>query len=285
MKFDTRFMILPKKKILLGDIETFLNDNITKRIHFATSHADALKPPSAKYEFGKIQLPFQETINPIMSSILNHSVGKYLFTSQYDGYWRRFSSEKDYKNCTNFIKEYEQTVFLRDTLDLSIALSMNMFNDEERTEIGELEYQAKFKDNKKAENHLVEITQDWLKKLPYYSVVDAICAMPCSDPRIPSLPRRIADNLQGFENLSSSVHWNNKNRKLKDIGTIEEKLEALNEFQLEVNSDLSGKNVILLDDLYMSGISMQFVAMKMKEAGAERIFGISIVKSRSNTAR
>jgi len=35
----------------------------------------------------------------------------------------------------------------------------------------------------------------------------------------------------------------------------------------------------------MSGISMQYVAMKLKEAGANRVLGLSIVKSRSNTAR
>lgn len=39
------------------------------------------------------------------------------------------------------------------------------------------------------------------------------------------------------------------------------------------------------DDLYMSGVSMQYVAMKLKEAGASRVLGLSIVKSRSNTAR
>lgn len=49
--------------------------------------------------------------------------------------------------------------------------------------------------------------------------------------------------------------------------------------------NLERKNVILLDDLYMSGLSMQYVAMKLKEAGADRIFGLSIVKSFSNTAR
>ena len=285
MKFNLNFLNVPVKKTSLDDIKAFLNDNATKRINFATSHVEALKPSSTKYEFGKIVLPFDETINPIMSSKLNDGIGGYLFSSQYDGYWRRFTSEKDKEDCKKFIDEYNQIVFLRDTLELSIALSMNMLDNDERTEIGELEYQAKYHDDKDAETKLTENIQQWLEELPYYYKANAICAMPCSDSLTPSLPRRITNNLKGFENLSSSVNWNNKNRKLKDLDTIEEKLEALDGFQLQVNSDLSGKNVILLDDLYMSGVSMQFVAMKLKEAGAERVFGISIVKSRSNTAR
>jgi hypothetical protein len=37
--------------------------------------------------------------------------------------------------------------------------------------------------------------------------------------------------------------------------------------------------------LFESGISMQYVAMKLKESGAKRVFGLCIVKSRSNSAR
>lgn len=108
--------------------------------------------------------------------------------------------------------------------------------------------------------------------------------MPCSQPGQHSLPRRIVDGLGHYDNISAGVRWLNKNLSLKELRTVDEKLEALENFGLEITSDLAGKNVILLDDLYMSGLSMQFVAMKLKEAGADRVFGISIVKARSNTA-
>ncbi len=41
--------------------------------------------------------------------------------------------------------------------------------------------------------------------------------------------------------------------------------------------------ILLLDDLYQSGITMQYVAMKLQKAGAEKIFGLSIVKSLNDT--
>ncbi|WP_448137562.1 phosphoribosyltransferase [Sphingobacterium siyangense] len=283
MNFDFRYIQLPKKTSTIEDIEIFLKNDETKRIHFTSTHTNALKAPAGNY-FGKITLPFSASIGPIISFICEGELGSYLFPSQYGGFWRGFSSQEDYELCSNFVNEYNHIVFLRDTLDLSIALSMN-YDDDEHTEIGELEYQAKFRDDKNAENRLYTIVEEWLKKLPYYKVADAICAMPCSDPVDPSLPRRISNRMTIFENISDSVKWTNKTKKLKELSSVDEKLEALKEFGLVISSDLKGKNVILLDDLYMSGISMQFVAMKLKEAGAERVFGISIVKSRSNTAR
>ena len=96
-------------------------------------------------------------------------------------------------------------------------------------------------------------------------------------------------NLEGFdfEDISDLVTWTSKKRSVKDAESAEEKLEILEESGLQISEgvDLNGKTVLLFDDLYMSGLSMQYVAMKLKEAGAARVFGLCTVKSRSNTAR
>lgn len=283
MIYHFPFLAIPKKEITLDKIEALLKDEQTKRIHFATSHAGSLRASVGKYH-GKISLPFDDTIGPILSYNLSNG-GTYLFKSQFEGFWRAFNSVDEYSAFKAMIQEYENIVFLRDNLDLSLALSMNKSDNEVRTKIGELEYQAKFQDNEEAEAELIDLTQTWLEKLPFYSKADCICAMPCSDQSSPSLPRRIVDNLAGFENISSQIHWSKKDKKLKDLDSVKAKLEALKEFDLQVNMNLEGKNVILLDDLYMSGLSMQYVAMKLKETGADRVFGLSIVKSWSNTAR
>jgi hypothetical protein len=284
MMFDFRYLFLNKKQTSMEDIKVFMEDQDTKRIHFATSHSRALKPGTGKYH-GFLNVPFNHTIGPTLSQKFEGGMSQYIFTNNGGhGYYRGFRSNEDYESCKSFVEEYNQIVFLRDTLDLSLALSMNIQDEESRTQIGELEYQAKFKDNEGAENCLVELVQEWLKKLPFYNTADAICAMPCSKPERAGLPRRIVDRIEGYENISSALKWKKKDKSIKELGTVEEKLAALQEFELEITSDLKGKNVILLDDLYMSGISMQFVAMKLKEAGVDRVFGISIVKSRSNTA-
>ena len=39
---------------------------------------------------------------------------------------------------------------------------------------------------------------------------------------------------------------------------------------------------MLVDDLYNSGLTMQYVAMRLKELGVSRVFGVTLVKSLSN---
>jgi len=283
--FNFMFILsgVPQKTITRDKLIEFIGEHETKRINFAGSHANALKK-NEEGEGGKIKLPFNDTIGPI----IHDKVGKDLFSSQYGGFWRGLYSDEEYASFEEFVEEYNDIVFLRDHLDLSLALSMN-FDGDEHTPIGELEYQAKFNDNEEAEAELTSVCNEWIDKLPFFKEADYICAMPGSSAATESLPHRIVSNLEGFdfEDISDSVNWTSKTRSVKDAESAEEKLEIMEESGLQITEglDLKGKTILLFDDLYMSGLSMQYVAMKLKEAGAARVFGLCTVKSRSNTTR
>lgn len=287
MSFNLSFILsgVPQKSITIEKLVNFIGDNATKRINFAGSHAHALyRSPKSKH-VGTIKMPFKDTIEPILKKKFNAT----LFKSQYDDkYYWNIKSEEEYASFETFVNEYKDIVFLRDHLDLSLALSMNLEGDE-HTPIGDLEIQAKYHNDKEAEAELIEICNEWLEKLPFLKEAAYICAMPGSSPASESLPHRIVTGLEGFEfeDISDSVNWTSKKRSVKDAESAEEKLEILEESGLEIakDLDLSGKSVLLFDDLYMSGLSMQYVAMKLKEAGATRVFGLCVVKSRNNTAR
>ncbi len=287
MLFNFGFTLsgVPQKAITRDKLVEFISDEGTKRINFASSHSHALYRSSKGKHVGIIKLPFKDTIE----AILKNKFGATLFKSQFDDkYYWNIDSEKDYASFEEFVQEYNEIVFLRDNLDISFALSMN-YNGDERTPIGELEYQAKFNDNEEAEEELNEVCNQWIDKLPFLKEADYICAMPSSNPGEGSLPHRIIANLEGFdfEDISDSITWTSKTRSIKDARSPEEKLEILEESGLQISEelDIKRKTVLLFDDLYMSGISMQYVAMKLKEAGASRVFGLCTVKSRSNTAR
>lgn len=279
------FMGVPQKEITIENIREFMVDEATKRINFASSHVNALRRTEQE-KGGKITLPFADTIQPILENKLGSD--KRLFTSKFGGIWRGIMTDEEYSSFEEFVSKYNNIVFLRDNLDLSIALSMN-YEGDERTEIGELEYQAKFNNDEDSESQLVDICKEWIEELPYYKHADYICAMPSSNPDKESLPERIVNSLTDFDftDISEKVLWSSKTRSIKETEDVEEKLEILEESNLTIAEDLdiNGKIVILFDDLYMSGISMQYVAMKLKQAGANRVLGLSIVKSRSNTAR
>jgi len=284
MIFNLSFILsgVPQKLITRDKLVEFISDEETKRINFAGSHAHALKKNEGGIG-GLINLPFKDTIEPI----LKDKLGTDLFNSKY-GVWRGIKTDEEYARFEAFVHEYKDIVFLRDNLDLSLALSMN-FDGDEHTPIGELEYQAKFHNNKEAEAELIGVCNEWIDKFPFLKEADYICAMPGSSAATESLPHRIVSNLEGFdfEDISDLVTWTSKKRSVKDAESAEEKLEILEESGLQISQgvDLKGKTVLLFDDLYMSGLSMQYVAMKLKEAGAARVFGLCTVKSWNNTAR
>lgn len=282
--FDMKFMDIPKKNITLEEISDFLNEEgQAKRIHFASTHVTALKRKEEGQIVGTITLPFPDTIGSILKGCINRDI--VLFLSRFNNsVYRRIMTEDEFKKLEVFINEYRNIVFLRDFLDLSLALDMN-YEEDCHTEIGDWEYRAKYKDDKDAEEKLGEACKEWLEKLPFFKDADYICAIPNSRKEV-QLPQRIVNRMNGFgfENISDKVYWVNKKRSLKEAVDVGEKLEILEESGLTIdgNLDLNNKTVLLFDDLYQSGTTMQYVAMKLKQVGAQRVFGIAIVKSKSN---
>lgn len=279
-----RFMELPRKNFTLEDIKAFLSEEgRAKRIHFASTHAAALKRKEGGEMIGSITLPFLDSVNPVLRECIKKEV--VLFPSKYnESVYRNINSEEELKQIEEFINEHRNMVFLRDCLDLSIALDMN-FEEDCHTKIGEWEYLAKYKDDKEAEEKLGDACKQWLEKLPFFKYADYICAIPNSKQEM-QLPQRIVNRMDGFDfvDISDKVRWINKTRSLKGAANVDEKLEILEESGLTIDEslDLNNKTVLLFDDLYQSGATMQYVAMRLKEAGAKRVFGIAIVKSKSN---
>lgn len=274
------FMDVPQKAITFEDIKEIVSSNSTKRINFLSSHAGALKKYKDQW---KITLPFKESIQPIIKKEIGNDID--LFVSDYGGVWRSITNE-EYNKWHDFITRYKNIVFLRDCLDISLSLSMNIIENESRTEIGELEYQSKYNSNNDAEEQLVSLCEEWINKLPYYKDADLICAVPSKTPD--NLPQRIADKLNITPiNISNTISWTSKTKDVKNAEKVEDKISILEEsgFTIDNIEQLKDKVIILFDDLYMSGVTLQYIAMKLKDAGAQRVLGLTIVKSRSNSAR
>lgn len=274
------FMDVPQKAITFEDIKEIVSSNSTKRINFLSSHARALKKYKDQW---KIILPFKESIQPIIKKEIGNDID--LFVSDYGGVWRSITNE-EYNKWHDFITRYKNIVFLRDCLDISLSLSMNIIENESRTEIGELEYQSKYNSNNDAEEQLVSLCEEWINKLPYYKDADLICAVPSKTPD--NLPQRIADKLNITPiNISNTISWTSKTKDVKNAEKVEDKINILEESGFTINNieQLKDKVIILFDDLYMSGVTLQYIAMKLKEAGVQRVLGLTIVKSRSNSAR
>lgn len=128
---------------------------------------------------------------------------------------------------------------------------------------------------------LTERLQNLLDTLPFYREVDYICVVPSSH----TFMSEIVAGLQGFgfTDMSNCLAWN-KTAELKNAENLDAKLNALLNSGLQIadDVDLKDKNIVLVDDLYKSGLTMQYIAMMLKKAGCSRVFGLTLVKSLGN---
>ena len=253
-----------------------------RRICFATTHKNALEyNPGAKW-VGRFRVPFKETIKTIFETM----TGLELFHSEkYGNYWRSIKTKEEYNLIKDWMEQVKNIVFIRDNLDLSIALSEHKLNEEERTSIGELEYRAKYHNDKSSISKLIRLLVDTLKLMPFFTDVDYVCAVPPSEGKVHDLPSELAKAVSALikkPNITNKLIWANQKKSLKDV-KLEEKLLALKMADLQVNCNVNAKKVLILDDMYQSGITINYIAMKILEKGADKIYSIALVKSRKDS--
>lgn len=271
--------IFGSKPITEERINDFLSDVKTKRICFSRIQKHALW----KTEDGKdmLTLPFDDSVGVI----LKEHTGIALRKSSKGKYYRELD-DKEIEEVKSFINSYSDVVFLRDLLDSSVALSMNFEEDgETHTYVGGLEKRAKYDKSEEDLRKLADIVDEFIGKTPLYANADLICAVPPSKVGDENIPARVIGKLTNFKgvDISKSVRWTSKTASLKNAEGAD-KLEILNHsgFEIVEGTDVKGKDIVLVDDLYMSGITLQYVAMKLKEAGAGRVYGLCCVKSFGN---
>ncbi len=176
-------------------------------------------------------------------------------------------------------------MFLRDTLALSVALGEHQLQEGGHSHLGDLEYRAKYHEDEEAIEELCASCETIVRRLAYYDRVDAVCAVPPRQGKKFDLPSVIAERLAqrlGVPDVTANFNWKGEKTSLKE-SPIEEKWDRLEEVGLGWDKKLSAKHVLLIDDLYQSGITMQFAAMHLLEAGAQRVYGLAIVKSRRDS--
>lgn len=202
------------------------------------------------------------------------------------GPWVNLRAEKDIAKAKEWKSKRNNMVFLRDNLDSSIALDLNLASEGEYTSLGHAEHKAKQDEDKSSIKQLSRALSGAIEELPSYRSADVICAVPPNPGKSWDLPAEIAQRIAGGcgkENLSGAVRFSKKKESVKEL-SLDEKWEALEGADLKVDpKKFKGKTVILVDDKYQSGTTAQFVAKKLYEAGAKSVLGLYCVKTWRDT--
>lgn len=266
-----------------------------RRFQLGTSFKP-LNPPRAPGEDWNLFFPFEQTFVSAFETVFefNH-IG--------------FRSKEGKPSCYTFLKDVNDKdifrlgkwlniisgyVAIRDCLALSFALEFDRIGgspEKNRTLIGQLRGKAKpynriaTSEVYKCADRLIYFCLEFLNKVQSYNGVEVIVGMPPSDPeREFNLPVYLADGIAkglGKEDLSEYMRTVRQRSGLKDV-ELDKKIDVL-EGTIEVDPQaFRGKNILLVDDLYQSGVTMNYVAMLLLEAGADKIYGLACEKTCRN---
>ena len=229
---------------------------------------------------------FTETIGPLLTAATGI---KLRYGAKHNNYFCIFSDTEQLQRVKDWEREQGDRVFLKDCLSLSLALGMNMeAKKEAHTELGRLEYMAKEHRDSSAITTLAERSYLAITSLPFYKDADFLCSVPSSKEF--NLPGRIVSLLSkklSLPDVTSGFSFPSGKFDSIKSATFKEKWDIWENsnvtFHNPDNTDITGKSIILLDDKYQSGITLQYIAMKLQEAGAKEVYGLCMVKTLRDT--
>jgi predicted amidophosphoribosyltransferase len=190
------------------------------------------------------------------------------------------------------LNKYIDKVF-SDELDPCLALDFNKPEPgRARTEIGELEYLAKYQQDAEAMAALASHAVQGLRMLPRrpFPRPRLLTYVPCEPEKDVYLPRTVAEAV--VEELDES-YWGVSRplatptltvakRSAKNL-TVEQKIALWQEITeangIKLSRKVEGHSVYVLDDLYQSGASLWSFAGYLKRLGARNVIGLVCVKS------
>jgi len=198
------------------------------------------------------------------------------------------------REAVEWVEKVGDPVAIKDFLAISFALDYDREGGnplKPQTKIGVLRGQAKpyggaaaTLQTKAAADQLVDHCVNFLNTMTCYKSTDGIVAMPPSDPsKAFNLPRYLAKNIAkkwGREDLSGHVTGQQRN-PIKGI-SLNQKLDTLLGMIAVEDRVFADRKVLLLDDLYQSGVSMNYGGLLLLQEGATKIFGLACEKTCRN---
>ena len=268
-----------------------------RRRQLRTEWSKTLYPPEKPDENWRLILPFPNTYENAFESMCDvrshpyHAKGDRLiiFLNGTEG------DQEAPAEVTQWVDTVGNPVAMKDFLAISFALDYDREGGDPsrpQTEIGALRAQAKPYGVKTATmqtiaaaDKLVDRCVEFLGAMTCYKSANCIVAMPPSDPsKQYNLPKYLAKRISeatGLENLTEHLHTIEPRNSIKGVA-VSSKLDTLLGTIAVAKDVFKGKRVILVDDLYQSGTSMNYCGLLLLRSGARKLFGLACEKTCRN---
>lgn len=177
------------------------------------------------------------------------------------------------------------SVSILDRAEESHALGLHWYNGVGRTQLGDLVYAAKYEvddsTRRRSTNVLAELCVEWLAAHPRYRNADCVVAVPPSSVgRGQDLPTILAEVIAGALRIERFEMPSLPRSPQKGLEVSEARRNVQGKFRL--SDRLAGRSVILLDDLYDSGSTINEGVRALKAARAGPVFAFTTSKTRDH---
>ena len=154
--------------------------------------------------------------------------------------------------------------------------------DTVRSELGEMVYRLKYKGDKGVIAPVVEAIANFIKSWGIHP--DAIVPMPPSKNRNLQPVVEIAQELARSTNIplnTESLKKTKTTQQMKDVGDFSARVSVL-ESAFACDKVLEGKTVLLFDDLFQSGATMNVAAKTLKGQGlVNSVYALTLTRTRN----
>lgn len=185
------------------------------------------------------------------------------------------------------------SVTIADQADASHALRVHDAKDEEsgnwlHSDIGKLVRQAKSYDqdwhagDQQAATHLADELRDWIEAMSPYAAADVMIPAPSSNPnKTYDLPAFIAERLTASMSRPLVRIRSSNTAPQKDLSE-KEKL-SVNQLArcYTVEGDVRGRTVLVIDDIYESGGTVEAMTQVLRAEGARAVLSLTATKAAS----
>ncbi len=234
----------------------------------------------------------------VYKQVLSRAFPRHFMSRTFDDRYMRFEwgtyiynvDEQTKNEVVALLETCVRHVFLDDDLTECFALNyhtvLELSGGYKRTNIGSLVYQAKPYGRKptprnfRASEALSQQMITFIENHPSYKHSNVIVAAPPSRRDKPfDLPTTLVRNiLDRYGTMTDGTRWLIKTRQtqpMKDCRTIPAKINNVrNAFTVSEGADFSNKTVLLVDDIYESGFTMNELGQVLFTAGAKCVLGL-----------
>lgn len=265
-----------------------------RRIQLATEWAEPLQGGHWPGATLRLALPFRETLESAFRHMCGprtaafHQDGRGLWVLELKG---GQTGARRLAQARHWLETAGRYVALRDWLDQSFALDYDRALgqlDSFRTEVGQLRFRAKPLGDRAsapvraAAEELVQRCLNFLDEMGSYDAADCVTAAPPAKRGRPwHLPQFLAQRIaaeRGLGDLTGAVRTV-RDRPSTKYRPLAEKLRNISG-SVEIDSAaFRHRRVLLLDDIYQSGTTLNYVTKLLYGAGASAVYGLICEKT------